>query len=128
MNTTNFATNDPLKEPARTSWVLATAGDIRKRFESKFMAGQVEHEGDIGAVPVTRLLSEMEDEAIDQLSYVHEIRRRLQTGHYFTITAAERAMLGNVHRLLEKLAKHNPSQFDVKSYVTDLGQLLGRMP
>lgn len=66
-----------LTEEQRTNWVRATADVLRNAFIMKYLAGQVEHEGDLGLVPTAAILSEMENEALDQLAYVMELKRRL---------------------------------------------------
>jgi hypothetical protein len=68
---------DPLKPHERTDWVYKTAVEVRHQWSDKFEKGQKEHAGDIGTVPVLELLRQMEQEALDQLAYVRELRRRM---------------------------------------------------
>lgn len=68
---------NPLNSLERSVWLEAKAKELASKFKDKYIKGQVEHQGDIGAVPVLALLDEMEHEALDQLSYVAELRRRI---------------------------------------------------
>jgi hypothetical protein len=70
-------TKHELPWSARNAWLQVTASSLREKFIAKFEAGQQEHGGDIGAVTVRALLDEMEAEALDQLAYVRELKRRL---------------------------------------------------
>ena len=67
----------PLSESERDQWVVMTANALPALFTTKFKAGQIEHKGDIGSVPLMSLLQEMEQESLDQLAYVREIKRRV---------------------------------------------------
>jgi hypothetical protein len=67
---------DSLTPGDRETWVRATAKLVHDRFITKYLRGQLEHDGDLGSVPTGQLLLEMEDEAIDQLAYIQELRRR----------------------------------------------------
>ena len=66
----------PLKPHERQAWLDETTTKVSERFKLKFLRGAVEHGGDIGNVCLSSLLTEIEAEALDQLSYVHEVRRR----------------------------------------------------
>lgn len=67
----------PLDPVQRKLWVAEVANSLPAVFTDKFNRGQVEHNGDIGSVPLLSLLNEMEQEALDQLAYVREIKRRV---------------------------------------------------
>ncbi len=67
---------DPLSTEARKSWLVTTALAIGARFQAKYEAGALEHQGDLGSVGMMELLDHMEQEALDQLAYVREIKRR----------------------------------------------------
>lgn len=67
----------PLTPEAREAWLQVRASGIQEQMLAKFRAGQVEHAGDIGELSVRSLLDQMEQEAMDQLWYVKELKRRL---------------------------------------------------
>lgn len=66
-----------MTEAERCYWLTNHGARTNEDFIAKFEAGQREHGGDIGHVPTTKLLAHIEEEAIDQLAYVKEIRRRM---------------------------------------------------
>jgi hypothetical protein len=66
----------PLAKSSRQGWMSVIAQRIMSKWHAKFEAGMVEHENDIGELTVNQLLDEMEAEALDQLSYINEMRRR----------------------------------------------------
>lgn len=67
----------PMNPVDRERWLENQAAIIKQTFIAKYHAGQVEHRGDLGEVSAMGLLDEMEKEAIDQLAYVRELKRRL---------------------------------------------------
>lgn len=67
----------PMTPEERDQWLVMTANTLPALFTNKYKAGQVEHKGDLGAVPLMSILEEMEQEALDQLAYVREIKRRV---------------------------------------------------
>jgi len=67
----------PMTTEERQQWVTMTANTLPALFTEKFKKGQVEHKGDLGEVPLMSLLEEMEQEAIDQLAYIREAKRRV---------------------------------------------------
>ena len=69
----------PLDKAERDQWIVMTANTLPALFTEKFKRGQVEHKSDIGSVPLMALLEEMEQEALDQLAYAREIKRRVMT-------------------------------------------------
>ena len=78
MNFTRIRNQSPLQKNLRTRWMHVMAHDIALNWRHKFEAGRVEHpESDIGELTFEQLIDEMENEALDQLSYVLEIKRRL---------------------------------------------------
>lgn len=72
-----IANTAPLQEQQRLLWLKIAAQQMAAKLELKFIAGQREHKADLGEVTVLELLNEMEAEALDQLSYVTELKRRL---------------------------------------------------
>lgn len=70
----------PLGSAARQAWLLSVASDQKSAFIAKFVAGEIEHQGDIGDVPFEHLLAEVQQEALDTLAYVAELRRRVNHG------------------------------------------------
>lgn len=72
-----MASQAPMDIESRAGWVQDTSADIARSWILKFATGQAAHKGaDLGNVPVAQLLQEMEQEALDQLSYVRELKRR----------------------------------------------------
>ena len=69
--------HNPLARTERQAWLDITAADLRQTFTQKYLAGQAGHGSDLGVVSVRGLLDEMEQEALDQLAYVRELKRRL---------------------------------------------------
>ena len=61
----------------REKWLHANARLMSLRFIKKFRDGAKEHSGDLGEVPLDKLIDEMINEALDQLAYALEIKRRL---------------------------------------------------
>jgi hypothetical protein len=68
---------EPLGKGPRRNWLLDTAEDIKDCFIRKFVNGQKEHGCDLGSVHTLDLLKEMEQEALDQLAYIREMKRRI---------------------------------------------------
>lgn len=60
----------------RLEWLAENADYVARAFTAKFMRGRSEHQSDIGTLTIPKLLEEMEQEALDQLSYVRELKRR----------------------------------------------------
>lgn len=71
-----FNNQDPLTQPKRDSWLRGTIRSLGAVIKAKFAMGRIEHGGDIGSQTVDFLLDQMEQEAIDQLMYVRELKRR----------------------------------------------------
>jgi len=67
----------PMLRIIRRHWVEDTAENIARRFQMKFHRGIQEHGNDLGYVTTEQLINEMEAEALDQLAYVAELRRRI---------------------------------------------------
>lgn len=67
----------PMTPADREAWLQAQAAAMSQALKDKYRAGQVEHKGDLGEVSGMQLLNEMEAEALDQLSYIRELKRRL---------------------------------------------------
>lgn len=69
---------DPLSVQVRRDWLSNAGHDARSLLIAKFQAGEVQHGCDIGAVDVAKLIDEMLCEALDQVCYVLELKRRIQ--------------------------------------------------
>ena len=67
----------PMPQPDRHAWLEQTAQTVKTAFISKYQRGQAGHGCDLGTVTLVGLLEEMESEALDQLAYVRELKRRL---------------------------------------------------
>ncbi len=72
-----FRVQDILTQNKRDSWLRGTIRSLGAKIKTKFALGRIEHGGDIGSQTVDFLLDQMEQEAIDQLMYVRELKRRL---------------------------------------------------
>lgn len=103
---------------ARISWLLDTASDIRSQFIIKYQEGQVEHKGDLGDVPIWVLLTEMEHEALDQLAYAKEIRRRLNGD-----VMVSRDLLAKTVTIIGSMANQLPLQDSDKRVIEQLTKL-----
>lgn len=73
----NLKDHDPLPDAKRDSWLKANARSTAKIITDKFKLGRVQYGCDIGEQSSLYLLDQMEKEAIDQLIYVRELKRRL---------------------------------------------------
>lgn len=69
----------PMTDAKREAWVVEQANELSTAFAVKFMKGRAEHGQDLGNVSTAILLDEMEREALDQLAYVREMKRRYLT-------------------------------------------------
>lgn len=72
----HFNTTDPLTQSKRDSWLRGTLRSLGSRIKTKFALGRIEHGGDIGDQTVDYLLDAIEQEAIDTLMYIRELKRR----------------------------------------------------
>jgi hypothetical protein len=66
-----------LSHHERITWVEETGALIGQSFIRKYQAGQAEHGRDLGEVSVDKVLDEGVNESLDQLAYLHEIKRRV---------------------------------------------------
>ena len=66
----------PLTWHTRIKWLSVTAHSIADKFKAKYAKGMEEKKSDLGEVTTYDLLEEMEQEALDQLAYVRELKRR----------------------------------------------------
>ena len=71
-----FLNQQPLPQPKRDSWLRGTIRSLGARIKTKFALGRVQYGSDIGDQTVDFLLDQIEEEAIDQLMYVRELKRR----------------------------------------------------
>lgn len=74
----HFRMKDPLSQEDRIHWLEHELPRIMERASGKFQRGIVEHKCDIGEQDIYYLLDQMEQEAIDQLFYTAELRRRIK--------------------------------------------------
>lgn len=88
-----MASISPLKPHERQAWLDETTTKVSERFKLKFLRGSIEHGGDIGNVCLSSLLTEIEAEALDQLSYVHEVKRRFHENDV-TIASLVKIIMG----------------------------------
>ena len=75
--TVPFVNQDPMEQKRRELWVGAVQQRISERLGAKFDHGALEHHCEFGDQTVAYLLDQIEDEAIDTLNYVNELRRRM---------------------------------------------------
>lgn len=75
----DFYYTDPLPPLKRASWLRGTVKSIGARVKEKFGLGAAQYKGDFGEQTVDFLLEQIEQEAIDQLMYVRELKRRRAT-------------------------------------------------
>ena len=74
----HFRQSDPLSLKDRSDWLEAHAQRVANRSHAKVTLGMLEHGGDIGVQSITYLLDQLEDEAIDTLAYIAELKRRIK--------------------------------------------------
>lgn len=70
-----------LSTGARSEWLGAEGRRLQKAWIAKYLTGAIEHHGDLGEVSLLDLLKEMEQEHLDALSYIAELRRRVLNEH-----------------------------------------------
>jgi hypothetical protein len=73
-----FAVTDPLVSDKRNSWLRRTCREIAAKVKLKFKMGEAQYQCDFGDQTVDYLLDQIEQEAIDTLMYITELRRRRQ--------------------------------------------------
>ncbi len=71
-----FLIVDPMPPAKRARWVEVMSKDISRKAKTKFVMGQLEHGCDFGEQTVDYLLQAIEEEAIDTLMYIRELKRR----------------------------------------------------
>lgn len=69
---------DPLPAMTRDRWLRKTRRELNARMLEKFMTGRATYGTDIGKQTVDYLIDAIEQEAIDTLMYVRELKRRRQ--------------------------------------------------
>lgn len=71
-----FNDKDPMLQGKRDSWLRRTCRELISRMATKFKMGRVQYGTDMGEQTTDYLLDQIEQEAIDQLMYVRELKRR----------------------------------------------------
>lgn len=71
-----FRNKDPLTQNKRDVWLRKTCRELISRLATKFKLGRVQYACDFGEQTTEYLLDQIEQEAIDQLMYVRELKRR----------------------------------------------------
>lgn len=74
----HFRNKDPMLPAARIHWLEHELPLIMERASGKFQKGMLEHKCDIGDQDVHYLLEAIEQEAIDTLFYITELKRRIR--------------------------------------------------
>lgn len=69
---------DPLPPLKRQSWLRGTTRSLGARIKEKFKLGEAQYGCDFGTQTAEYLIDQIEQEAIDTLMYVRELRRRIQ--------------------------------------------------
>lgn len=72
----SFLVQDIMSQPKRETWLKKTCRELLSRMQTKFKMGRVQYGSDFGNQTVDFLLDQIEQEAIDQLMYVRELKRR----------------------------------------------------
>lgn len=63
---------------ARRKWLKSETKQVRDKIRAKFLRGQVEHQSEFGEQGIEYLLEAIEEEAIDTIMYVRELKRRVK--------------------------------------------------
>ena len=71
-----FINQDGLTQPKRDKWLKSTLRELIIRISTKFRVGRATYGSDIGDQTVDYLLQAIEEEAMDTLMYVRELKRR----------------------------------------------------
>lgn len=74
----HFRFKDPMPEGWRVIWLEDMVGGLTRRMVDKFRRGMVEHRCEFGEQDIYYLLNAIEEEAIDTLFYVNELKRRIK--------------------------------------------------
>ena len=69
---------EPMSAEERKQWLEATTTSLALSWQIKYRNGTIEHKQDLGELTIGQLLNEIENEALDQLSFVRELKRRLK--------------------------------------------------
>jgi len=97
-----ISNKSPMPEQGRTAWLNTFAYDVRHLLVAKFEAGQKEHGGDIGEVSTSTLVDNGIQEALDQLCYLGELKRRITLSPEHVMISRRSAK--ELRMLVEKLA------------------------
>lgn len=76
-----FINRNPIPVDERSDWIQQLGRDSARKIKRKFMRGMIVYGTDIGERDVGYLLDAIEEEALDTLGYVAELRRRVQINH-----------------------------------------------
>jgi len=76
-DSTTIAEKLPMLPDDRERWIHDESLRIGHAFSVKYRKGAIEHKSDLGDASLIRILNEMEQEALDQLAYVAELKRRV---------------------------------------------------
>jgi len=73
---TTYQTVDALPPVLRDRWLRRTARELSSAIKAKFKLGEAQYQSDFGNQTIDFLLDQIEQEAIDTLMYVREMKRR----------------------------------------------------
>lgn len=76
-----FVNRQPLPVEVRADWIQELGRSSAAKIKRKFMRGMITYGTDIGERDIIYLLDAIEEEALDTLGYVAELRRRCQHNH-----------------------------------------------
>jgi len=76
-----FINRQPIPVDERSDWIQQLGRDSARKIKRKFMKGMIVYGTDIGERDIDYLLNAIEEEALDTLGYVAELRRRVQINH-----------------------------------------------
>jgi len=68
----------PLTEDERSVWLHSLCEHTSMDLAYKFHRGREQHGQDLGVVPLAKVLEEARHEALDQISYLAELKRRVE--------------------------------------------------
>jgi len=68
--------NKILTKEEREEWLKVQSMSVAEMFYCKYKNGEIEHKTDLGEISQDQLIDEIINEALDQLAYALEIKRR----------------------------------------------------
>lgn len=98
----------PLDDGARDAWSRQVSDTTADELFAKHAKGRIEHNTDLGAVPLNRLMVEIKQEHLDSIIYYAELQRRVEHMWYLLHMAnkviSRDVVIGNLADTDERLA------------------------